>query len=399
MNGAIAIVVDPLQMPQGKESGGSPRRLAAAVIGRNCRVVDRGRPLQRSVFDRTGKAAIADLLVAPGPIRGRQPYLEIDVRIMRRVGARHDVADHPAQRDWRRRRAGDHAARRIDLCRRDRRVRQRQPGQALAGVWRRRKAERRRALALQVAVDPLAAQSMRRRRSVPLALKVAADHVEADVAGRCRAVVLNLRVAANLAQSRLARSLIVLALEIAADLDPRPGKTAGPGAILDLHVAAHRHRAFEKGRGALIGLDIAADRRPLLQPVDGQARILRNLYVAANIRLVECAGSAGRHHQVAGNGPGHRPVANSVGGPRRDAASRERGQRDSRKKQQSDAITHGASPFIGPDAAALKMPPRPRGDVDKLHEGRGTCPFGARHHSHDQRQTKFAASLVLPVPV
>jgi len=120
-------------------------------------------------------------------------------------------------------------------------------------------------------------------------------------------------------KGRFTGPVIVQALETAVDLDPRTGKAARARAIFNLHAATHRHRAFKPGGRATNGLNIAADRRPLLRPVDSQARILKNLNIAADIGLVKRARTTRRDDKVAGNGPGHRSVAHRLGPPRRHA--------------------------------------------------------------------------------
>jgi hypothetical protein len=77
----------------------------------------------------------------------------------------------------------------------------------------------------------------------------------------------NLNIAGNLAERRIA-------LEIALDHHIRVLKAVWPtaGAQLDLQIAADQDGAFEQGESALIGLDIAGDRRRLVVPVHDERR-------------------------------------------------------------------------------------------------------------------------------
>jgi len=101
-----------------------------------------------------------------------------------------------------------------------------------------------------------------RRRRIVQTHKAPADRIEADVGTRS-AVVADLRVPCDLAEPRLARSGIVLALESAADHDAGALEAvcSRARATLYSHIPLHRHVAFEQGGDAFGRLDAAADRR------------------------------------------------------------------------------------------------------------------------------------------
>jgi hypothetical protein len=121
---------------------------------------------------------------------------------------------------------------------------------------------------------------------------------------------------------------IVDALKIAADFDAGADKTARSRALLNLDATTHRHPAFEKRGCALIGQDIAVDRRRLLRRVDAETRILQNLHVSRDGCVRQRAGGAARHHNVARDAPAQGAGAARVSSVNRRSASCER--RDSR---------------------------------------------------------------------
>ena len=138
-----------------------------------------------------------------------------------------------------------------------------------------------------------------------LTLEVPADRNEADVGSGFRTVVFDLHVAVDLAQPCLARSRIVMTLEITADLNPGALETviSRAGALMNLQISVDRHIAFEQQGFAMIGLDITADRRRLVIRRDEEARALRNLYVPGDVYEVESARRIFRDGDVALDGP------------------------------------------------------------------------------------------------
>ena len=74
-------------------------------------------------------------------------------------------------------------------------------------------------------------------------------------------------------------------MEIALDDDVRPLKAVWPVpvALFDLHISSDRDIAFEQHGVALLGLNVAADRRRLCIPVDQQGGTLLGQHIAAHI--------------------------------------------------------------------------------------------------------------------
>jgi len=119
------------------------------------------------------------------------------------------------------------------------------------------------------------------------------DLIEADIGTGAR-IVLDLHVTADNADSGVAGSRVVLAVEIAADLDAGAVESALVPALPDLDVAAHSHRAFEKREVALIGLDVAGDRRWILPRLYDKAATLPHLHVTVDLcALIRATNSAG----------------------------------------------------------------------------------------------------------
>jgi hypothetical protein len=69
--------------------------------------------------------------------------------------------------------------------------------------------------------------------------------------------------------------------------------------VLDMDATSHRHPAFEKRGCAMIGLNIAVDRRWLLRSVDGETGILQNLHVPSDGNVRHGAGRIPRYDDVA----------------------------------------------------------------------------------------------------
>ena len=139
---------------------------------------------------------------------------------------------------------------------------------------------------------------MRRHRPVPLAPKVPADRNEADV-GRCTRVAVDLKVAVYIAKVGFAGARIVGALEITPDLDAGADKAALLRALPDPDVPGHRHAAFEERKRAVIGVEIAVDRRRLLRCIDSETGILPNVHVPRDGCVGERARRAVGHDDVA----------------------------------------------------------------------------------------------------
>jgi hypothetical protein len=112
-----------------------------------------------------------------------------------------------------------------------------------------------------------------------------------------------LNVALDVAEVGLTGSPVVDALKIPADFDAGADKPARLRALLNLDATTHRHPAFEKRGCALIGQDIAVDRRRLLRRVDGETRILQNLHIPRDGCVGQRTGRAARHDNVAGDAP------------------------------------------------------------------------------------------------
>lgn len=92
-----------------------------------------------------------------------------------------------------------------------------------------------------------------------LALQVPTDDVGADVCRGRRRVVLDLHVAADCAVISHTGAAIVLALEVALDLNPGADVTAPRRTLLNLDVADDHNRATQKHGPALISLNIASN--------------------------------------------------------------------------------------------------------------------------------------------
>jgi hypothetical protein len=88
---------------------------------------------------------------------------------------------------------------------------------------------------------------------VLLALKIPADRIQADIGGHGRSVVLYQDIPVDLTEPCFARPQIILAQEIAANLDARACEAALRSTVPDLKVSTHRDRTFEQREGTMIG--------------------------------------------------------------------------------------------------------------------------------------------------
>src|SRR6202043_700775 len=100
-----------------------------AIVGRGSRIAPGDSVGDVRHPDRSGEAAIADLLVpsVPAPVR-RYPDLELDIRI----AARFHRTRHPAKGDWSPGNTTDRLARIVGSGERDFRVGQRESGKVCA---------------------------------------------------------------------------------------------------------------------------------------------------------------------------------------------------------------------------------------------------------------------------
>jgi len=102
-----------------------------------------------------------------------------------------------------------------------------------------------------------------------------------------------------IAKVGFAGARIVGALEITPDLDAGADKAALLRALPDPDVPGHRHAAFEERKRAVIGVEIAVDRRRLLRCIDSETGILPNVHVPRDGCVGERARRAVGHDDVA----------------------------------------------------------------------------------------------------
>ena len=117
---------------------------------------------------------------------------------------------------------------------------------------------------------------------------------------------------------------IVGALEITPDLDAGADKATLLRALPDPDVSGHRHAAFEKRKRAVIGVDIAVDRRRLLRGIDSETGILQNVNVPGDGCIGQGARRAVGDDYVAIDRSRQSAGAGRVSSPNRRSGSYER---------------------------------------------------------------------------
>ena len=216
--------------------------------------------------------------------------------------------------------------------------------------WHRcdRESERRGALRLRVAGDVVRTERVRRRRDVPATLEIAADDVQAHVGRHGSQVALDLHVAAHRAAIRRTHSAVVLALDVATDLNAGADVAARRGAAGDLDVAADRRASLQRHGSAEIRHDVALDRRG---PVDDERGVRFDGHVARDGHARQRARRIVRDEHVSAERSCHRTRAGGVrlcgrrtekhqcyDGGEREAAVRHRG----KPSRGSGGILYGA---------------------------------------------------------